>query len=174
MTKKGPDEKKPGGGKPGACLLQVFRAEERRRRRGLAENQIVVLRASDQESSIPALREALALEAMECDSIVELDQETCALHLPSASQRWAEGCLKKALARLSLPGVKSLLVSLPQDIWETHTPQKVLNLILEELAREPEADSDCPQKRRLSLHKGLPEDEARVSAQERSFLLSAF
>ena len=173
MTKRGPDEKKPGGGKPGACLLQVFRAEELRRRRGLAENQIVVLQASDQ-GCIPALREALAPEAMECDSIVELDQETCALHLPSASQRWAEGCLKKALARLSLPGVKSLLVSLPQDIWETHTPQKVLNLILEELAREPEEDSDCPQKRRLSLHKMIPEDEARVSAQERSFLLSSF
>ncbi len=152
-------------------LLELFSRERRRALRGLDESQLILLRLHPAPGATPAdIPTLLARIAQECDSVLALDRHTSGLHLPGASPSLAQARLRKIL---SLPdvqnmGVAALLVTLPAALWENANPASVI----EEVGRRLELCEPGARARRVTLTHRQEHDPARVTCDERSFLLS--
>ncbi len=158
-------------------LLYLLEAEDRRIKRrlssvlssGLPSVQLVVLRPA----FLPGKGQAdncasLAGLVQECDSVIAIDQETLGLFLPCASLKLARSILKKALACLAPQKVQGLLVSIPDSAFDDFCPSEISARIRAELKK----GGATSKARHIVLGGDSPCDQSRVSAEERSFLLS--
>ncbi len=168
------------------CLLA---SEHRRFKRRLfpgmsaetAPVQLVVLRpafssAAARENALPDACAGIKSLVQECDSVIALDRETLALFLPRASLQLARSFLKKALASLAPQTAQGLLVTITESAFDDFSPAEIGDRIRAELQKDCKAGQTGQQKRKQARHIVLggdrPCDQARVSAEERSFLLS--
>ncbi|MDO5536835.1 MAG: hypothetical protein Q4F72_04840 [Desulfovibrionaceae bacterium] len=152
-------------------LRTLLSAESRRFLRGLGESQLVFLRFFP--SADGAFADAAALLgrcAQECDTVICLDDGTAALHMPASGQAQARACLRKALAAAggSREASCALLATLPAGLWDSATPAQVLK----ELSAQLALCAPGAATRHFIVREQEERDEARVSAAERSFLLS--
>ena len=104
----------------------------------------------------------------ECDSVIAMDRETLGLFLPCASLPLARSFLKKALACLVPVKAQGLLVTIKDSAFEDLCPSEIEEKIRAELKK----GGSTGRTRHIVLGGDRICDQSRVSAEERSFLLS--
>ncbi len=157
------------GAAPSPGLLALLGRERRRALRGMDGAQLVLLRLRPASGRAPADGAALFDGVAEdCDSVVTLAPDTVVLHLPGASPSLARDCLRRAMARPEASGSAALLATLPASIWASADHAGVAG----EHARRQAACRPGAPVRRVVLQERAGTDMARVTADERSFLLS--
>ena len=163
-------------------LLCLLSAEHRRVKRrlcpdlasglssGLSSVQLVVLRTAfapgTGQEALPQARAGITGLVQECDSVIALDKETLGLFLPCATLPLARSFLKKALAILAPQKVQGLLVTIEDTAFEDLGPSEIEARIRAELKK-----GAC-RAGHIVLGGDSACDQSRVSAEERSFLLS--
>ncbi len=166
-------------------LLCLLLAEDRRIKRGQSSDltsglssglssgvssvQLVVLRATfshgqAQSDACAGIRSLV----QECDSVIALDRETLVLFLPCASLALARSFLKKALACLAPIKAQGLLVTIKDSAFDDFCPSEIEAQIRAELTK----GGSLGRTRNIVLGGDKLCDQSRVSAEERSFLLS--
>lgn len=154
-------------------LLHLLQAEHQRFQRkpssGLCTVQLVVLRPafSSGKAQADACADITGL-VQECDSVIALDKETLGLFLPAASLSLARSFLSKVLASLAPQKTQCLLITIPDSAWDDFCPSEIVDRIRAELKK----GGGTRQARHIVLGEDKPCDQSRVSAEERSFLLS--
>lgn len=158
-------------------LLCLLEAEHRRFKRrlssdlsyGLPSVQLVVLRPAFSPGKAQAdTCASLAGLVQECDSVIAIDKDTLGLFLPCASLKLARSFLKKALAILAPQKVQGLLVTIEDTAFEDLCPSEIPARIRAEL----EKGVSSGKAGHIVLGGDSACDQSRVSAEERSFLLS--
>ncbi len=164
-------------------LLCLLSAEHRRVKRrlcpdlasglssGLSSVQLVVLRTAFApetagQEALTQARAGITGLVQECDSVIALDKETLGLFLPCATLPLARSFLKKALAILAPQKVQGLLVTIEDTAFEDLGPSEIEARIRAELKK-----GAC-RAGHIVLGGDSACDQSRVSAEERSFLLS--
>lgn len=162
-------------------LLCLLLAEDRRIRRskscdlssglsqGLSSVQLVVLRpavpaVNAQADACAGIRSLV----QECDSVIAIDRETIGLFLPCATLPLARSFLKKALAGLAPLKAQGLLVTIKDSAFDDFCPSEIEEQIRAELTK----GGSTGRTRHIVLGGDNLCDQSRVSAEERSFLLS--
>ena len=132
--------------------------------------QLVVLRTAfapgTGQEALPQARAGITGLVQECDSVIALDKETLGLFLPCATLPLARSFLKKALAILAPQKVQGLLVTIEDTAFEDLGPSEIEARIRAELKK-----GAC-RAGHIVLGGDSACDQSRVSAEERSFLLS--
>ncbi len=154
-------------GAPPSALLALLGRERRRALRGMDGSQLVLLRLQPGRAAETAASVLTDL-AEECDSVLAPAPDMVILHLPGAGPAMARACLKRVLARPETDGAVALLASLPAAAWERAEPAA----IAEEIRRRLDDCLPGERVRRIVLMDRRGADTARVTADERSFLLS--
>ena len=159
-------------------LLCLLSAEHRRVKRrlcpdlssGLSSVQLVVLRTAfapgTGQEALPQARAGITGLVQECDSVIALDKETLGLFLPCATLPLARSFLKKALSILAPQKVQGLLVTIEDTAFEDLGPSEIEARIRAELKK------GAGRAGHIVLGGDSACDQSRVSAEERSFLLS--
>ncbi len=136
---------------------------------GLSSVQLVVLRpvvsaGKVQTSALAGIRSLV----QECDSVIAMDRETLGLFLPCATLPLARSFLKKALACLAPVKAQGLLVTIEDTAFDDFCPSEIEEKIRAELKK----GGSTGRTRHIVLGGDRICDQSRVSAEERSFLLS--
>ncbi len=165
---------KTGKAEQAKDLLNLLAAEHRRIKRrasGISSGpglvQLVVLRPGFLQGKAQAdTCTAIKSLVQECDSVIAIDKETLGLFLPCASLALARSFLKKALASLAPQKAQGLVITISDSAWDDFCPSDIEDRIRAELTK------GGTRQKHIVLGRDKLSDQARVSAAERSFLLS--